>query len=93
MEENPEIAPVQVTYNTYLHIAFKCNNYNLAKKIFKNMKEKDIYTYSINNLFLLKKGMIKETLESFDELKKSNLYIDQVFFNILINGLMKQKQF
>lgn len=40
------------------------------------MKQKDIYTYSINNLYLLKKGMIKETVESYEEMKKTDLYID-----------------
>ena len=69
MESNHQIPPVLVTYNTYLHCAFKCSNYPLAKKIFKNMKDKDIFTYSINNLFLLKKGMIKETMESYEEMK------------------------
>lgn len=57
------------------------------------MKEKDIFTYSINNLFLLKKGMIKETMESYEEMKANDFYIDQVFYNILINGIMKQKEY
>jgi len=57
------------------------------------MKEKDIFTYSINNLFLLKKGMIKETMESYEEMKTRQIYIDQVFYNILINGIMKQKNY
>lgn len=57
------------------------------------MKQKDIFTYSINNLFLLKKGMIKETIESYEEMKANNFHIDQVFYNILINGIMKQKEY
>lgn len=93
MEKNPQIAPVVVTYNTFLHCAFRSNNYGLAKHVFCQMKEKDIFTYSINNLYLLKKGLIKEAIQSYEELKKTDHYIDQVFYNILINGLMKQKQF
>ena len=57
------------------------------------MKEKDIFTYSINNLFLLKKGLIKETMESYEEMKSRQIFIDQVFYNILINGIMKQKNY
>ncbi len=30
MESNPKIKPVQATYNTYLHCAFRSNNYELA---------------------------------------------------------------
>lgn len=76
MEANPRIHPVLVTYNTYLHCAFRSNNYQLAREIFKNMKQKDIFTYSINNLFLLKKGMVKETMESYEEMKTNKFYID-----------------
>ena len=58
MESDPKIFPVQVTYNTYFHCAFRSNNYDLAWKIFKNLKSKDIFTYSINNLYLLKRGFL-----------------------------------
>ncbi len=37
--------------------------------------------------------MIKEVLESYELVKKSGFFIDQVFYNILINGLMKQKAY
>jgi pentatricopeptide repeat protein len=99
MESDPKIQPVQVTYNTYLHCAFRSNNYEFAWTFFKNLKSKDIFTYSISNLYLLKKGlslnlgMIKEVLESYELVKKSGFFIDQVFYNILINGLMKQKAY
>lgn len=35
--------------------------------------------------------MTQDALESYEEVKAAGLFIDQVFFNILINGLMKQK--
>ncbi len=57
MESDPKIQPVQVTYNTYLHCAFRSNNYEFAWTFFKNLKSKDIFTYSISNLYLLKKGI------------------------------------
>jgi pentatricopeptide repeat protein len=37
--------------------------------------------------------MISETMESYEEMKLHNHYIDQVFYNILINGIMKQKDY
>lgn len=53
MEKDPRITPVTVTYNTFLHCAFKTKNFKLAKNVFDNMKYKDIFTYSINNQYLL----------------------------------------
>lgn len=57
------------------------------------MPMKDIFSYSIQNLYMLKKGMIQDAIENYGQLKQTDLKLDQVFYNILINGLMKQRAF
>jgi len=56
MEASTNMKPCLVTYNTFLQCAFETGDYNFAKKIFDNLKQKDIFSYSIQILFLLKKG-------------------------------------
>ncbi len=77
MESSPNIKPAQATYNTYLYCACKTNNFEQAQKIFKTMKSKDSFTYTIFNCYLLKKGnsldlgLTQKALEYYEEFKKS----------------------
>jgi len=57
------------------------------------MRNKDIFSYSIKILFLLKKGLISDAMDSYKFMLSTDIQTDQIFFNILINGLMKQKQY
>lgn len=58
MKTKPDCQPVQVTYNTYLHCLHRAQRYKEALAFFKTMPMKDIFSYSIQNLYMLKKGMI-----------------------------------
>jgi len=93
MEASTDHQPCLVTYNTFLQCAFEAGDYTLAKQIFGTIKQKDIFSYSIQILFLLKRGLIKDAMKAYSDLLSSNVQLDQIFFNILINGLMKQKQY
>lgn len=57
------------------------------------MKKRDTYTYTINNYHLLKKGMVNEALDSYEMLKNSKYKPDLIFYNILMHGLVKQKEY
>lgn len=56
MEASTDHQPCLVTYNTFLQCAFEAGDYPLAKQIFGTIKQKDIFSYSIQILFLLKRG-------------------------------------
>jgi len=73
MEASTNMKPCLVTYNTFLQCAFETGDYNFAKKIFDNLKQKDIFSYSIQILFLLKKGLINDAMSNYNELLKSDV--------------------
>lgn len=75
MQASEKNKPVQVTLNTYLHCLYRANRHEMALSFFKSMESKDIYTYSINNLYLLKKGkylflsfVFKDTISNFNHI-------------------------
>ena len=85
--------PNLVTYNTYLTCALRAQDLPTARQIFTSMTEKDIITYSTYIRGLLKLKQPDEVLLLHQQITQENLVPqDQMYFNILINGLIKNKR-
>ena len=99
MKRDINVSPNIVTYNSLLECSVKCNDFDMARKIYQEAIDMendffhpDLITYSTYMKALCKSRDIDGALAIYDLVKEKNFKIDEVLFNTLLDGLLKANE-
>lgn len=92
-----------IAYNTLLDCCVQCEQYGVMEEILREMIEEsksrkgedslvpDIITYSTIIKGLCKSQQFEKALKLYQEMKVKKMKLDEVVFNLLLNGCVKHK--
>lgn len=98
MKANPNAQPNLVSYNALMDSLISCQDYETCIQVFQQLQsngfQPDIISYSTYLKGLCRNKKSVKAYQMYLELKKEDKHqLDEVFFNLLLDGLSKDKQF
>jgi pentatricopeptide repeat domain-containing protein 1 len=92
MKKDASVEPNNVTYNSLLDCAVRCEDMATASKLFQEMKERmqpDLISYSTIIKGCCRGGDLKKAMEVLNDMKRNHIKPDEVLFNSLLDGCAK----